>query len=206
MANKTTGGLLVGAVVIAAVVYLAPEVVGKAGELIADITGAQDAVTVGSGNTAFMVAAETQPTVAACAEGEILNDRQCGGIRVLIVDASRMPFIARNTKLAWESGQPAVLTANRAKSRVNRAQACPPDFPRPHGGQCDEYPMASTDEGGKGARAEEVPARENQCQGPLYRSQYPPNGERFLVVISHPERVAADAFAGTDLARDKGWC
>src|ERR1044072_5627274 len=196
MANRTTGGVRVGAVVVAAAVYFVPEIVDKAGEVIADVTGAQDAVIVGSGNTALMVAAETQPTVAACAADEIIRDRECGGIRVLVVDASRMPFIARNTKLAWESGQPAVLTANRTKSRVNRAQACPPDFPRPNGGQCDEYPMASTDEGGKSARAEEVPARENQCQGPLYRNQYPPNGERFLVVISHPDRVAAEGVAG----------
>ena len=64
---------------------------------------------------------------------------------------------SRNTKLAWESGQPAVLTANRNKNRVNR-------------------------------------------------NQYPANAEHFLVVISHPDRVAAESFAGVDLAKDEGWC
>lgn len=61
--------------------------------------------------------------------------------------------------------------------------------------------MASTAEGGSGARTEEVPRRENACQGGVYVRQYPPDGERFLVVISRPDLIAAESFAGVDVAR-----
>lgn len=35
----------------------------------------------------------------------------------------------------------------------------------PGAGSCDEYEFASTVEGGAGARTEEVPIREQNCQG-----------------------------------------
>ncbi|MPZ80624.1 MAG: hypothetical protein GEV28_09600 [Actinophytocola sp.] len=205
MATKTTGRLLVTALVIGAGVYFTPKAVDAVGSIISDLTGATDAVIVGEAPATLMIAAETQPQVTVCATQTIVNEKRCGDMRVLIVDASRIPFIARNTKLAWESGHPAVLTMNRAKQDANRGKACQ-NFRRTYGGQCDEYPMASTDEGGAGARAEEVPARENQCQGGLYVSQYPPNGERFLVVISNPDHVAPGPFTGTEVARDQGTC
>lgn len=137
----------------------------------------------------------------------MINQRKCGDIKVLVVDANRMPFIARNTKLAWESGRPGILTMSRAKQDENRKVVCPRSFPKPNGGQCDEYPMAVTDEGGAKARAEEVPGRENSCQGGMYGAQYPKQeGEKFLVVIIHPEQIATVAFTGADIAKDQGWC
>lgn len=51
---------------------------------------------------------------------------------------------------------------NRSKQQANRKKACRTGFQRKYGGQCDEYPTASTEEGGAGARTEEVPARENR--------------------------------------------
>ncbi|MCT2581711.1 hypothetical protein JT362_01070 [Actinophytocola sp. S1-96] len=85
-----------------------------------------------------------------------------------------------------------------------RHLACKSGFRRVYRGQCDEYPMASTEQGGAGARTEEVPGRENTCQGGMNRSQYPPDGRRFLVVISNPKLIAPGPFTGTDIARDKG--
>jgi hypothetical protein len=88
----------------------------------------------------------------------MVKDKRCGDLKILIVNAKKMPFIARNTKLAWESGLPGVLTMNRPMQDANRKAACG-TFKRQYGGQCDEYPMAATNEGGKQARAEEVAER-----------------------------------------------
>ncbi len=205
MASRTSSGLVVAAVLIVAAVIVAPEVVKKAGGFLGDLVGANDAVVIGEGETALMVAADAEAKLVNCDPATILASRACDGLPVLVVDAVRMPFIARNTKLAWESGSPAVLTMDRGKQRANRLQACG-QFTLKHGGQCDEYPMASTAEGGAGARTEEVPRRENACQGGAYVRQYPKDGVQFLVVISRPDLIAGNSFAGVDIAvsRDCG--
>lgn len=206
MASRTTTRLVVAAVAIGAVAYFAPEVVDEVGTFLGDAVGANDAVTLGEGDAALLVAANAKAKLVNCDPGTIVTERSCDGLRILVVDASRMPFIARNTMLAWESGHPAMLTMDRSKQDANRIAACPRSFPRTYGGQCDEYPMASTAEGGSGARTEEVPPRENRCQGPSYRDQYPPDGTRFLVVISRPDLVASRSYTGADIAKDQGWC
>lgn len=205
MASKTMTRLVAVAVLVGAAVYFAPKAVDEVGTFLGGLVGANDAVVLGEGETALMVAADAEAKVVNCATAAILAAKSCGGLRVLVVDAGKMPFIARNTKLAWESGQPAILTMDRTKQLTNRRAACG-GFRPVHGGQCDECPMASTREGGTGARTEEVPPRENQCQGPSYRVQYPSNGEQFLVVISRPDLVAGDGFAGVDVAKEQGRC
>jgi hypothetical protein len=149
---------------------------------------------------------EYPPVVKQCTSEQLTVDRVCDDRRVLLVDAAKMPFIARNTKLAWGEGHPGILTMNRGKQAANRAAACPRSFARPHGGSCDEYPMASTDQGGAGARAEEVPKRENLCQGGSYGAQYPKDGDEFLVVIIHPDKIATTSFTGQDIAMEQGAC
>jgi hypothetical protein len=203
MAMKAATGIVAAAMLIGVVVYVAPEAVDKVGGFLGGLVGANDAVTIGEGETALMVAADAEAKVVNCQTTAILAERSCDGLRILVVEAAKMPFIARNTKLAWESGSPAVLTMERSRQAANRQQACG-GFRPVHGGQCDEYPMASTTEGGAGARTEEVPSRENLCQGGSYVRQYPPNGERFLVVISRPDLIAAGAFGGTDVAANQG--
>ncbi len=206
MASKTGSRLLILALAVGAGVYFAPKAVDTLGNLLGDLVGATDAVIVGEGTAALMVAVETEAKLVTCAPAEVIAEKRCGDLRVLVVDASRMPFIARNTKLAWESGLPAVLTMDRAQQNANRRAACGGRFQQIHGGQCDEYPMASTAEGGAAARKEEVPGRENQCQGGSYRAQYPPDGEQFLVVISDPDLIAPGPFTGADIAKDQGRC
>lgn len=194
--------------VAAAGAYLAPELVDGVGGVISDITGANDAVVVGAGDSTFLVAADAQAKVAACAPDQVLARKECDGLRVLTVNAAKMPFIARNTKLAWEEGKPAILTMDRRRQPANRDAACGGFVHRhpPPTGSCDEYPMAATVEGGTGARVEEVPLRENACQGGSYTRQYPPDGTRFLVVIVRPELVATEAFDGVDVAKEQGQC
>ncbi len=165
MASMTSTRLLLAVALVGVGSYFAPEALDEIGELISNVAGAPDAVVVGEGDNALMITVEVRTQVAVCTPETIVAEKRCGDLRVVIVDASRMPFIARNTKLAWEEDLPAVLTMNRPKYRENRRLACG-GFKRIHSrGQCDEYPMASTDEGGAGARVEEVPDRENQCQG-----------------------------------------
>lgn len=208
MARTTSTRLLLAVALVGAGVYFAPKALDGIGELIGDMTGASDAVVVGEGENALMIAVEVRPQVSVCTPETIVAEKRCGDLRVLFVDASRMPFIARNTKLAWEDGSPAVLTMNRAKQDANRNTACPERLKKTyiHGGSCDEYPMATTEEGGAAARTEEVPRRENGCQGGSYVRQYPPDGERFLVVISHPDLVAAGPYTGSDMAKEQGRC
>jgi hypothetical protein len=203
MSSRTGTRVVPTAVLIGAVVYFAPEAVDKVGGFLGDLAGANDAVTIGEGETTLMVAANAEATVVNCEPATILAERSCGGLRILVVDAAKMPFIARNTKLAWESGSPAVLTMDRSKQAANRRQACRAFTPA-HGGQCDEYPMAGTAEGGASARTDEVPSREQACQGGSYVRQYPPNGERFLVVVSRPDLIASGPFTGVDTAVNEG--
>jgi hypothetical protein len=201
MAGRTTTRILVAAVLVGAVVYVAPDALDKVGTFLGNAVGANDAVIVGEGEAALLVAANAKAKLVNCAPETVVAQKSCDGLRILVVDATRMPFIARNTKLAWESGLPAILTMDRSRQGEHRNAACPRGFPRPHGGQCDEYPMASTAEGGTDVRTEEVPPRENRCQGGSYVRQYPPDGQRFLVVISSPDLVAAEPFAGVDIAK-----
>lgn len=78
----------------------------KVGTFLGDAVGANDAVTIGEGETALLVAANAKAKVVNCAPETIVAQKSCADLRVLVVDAARMPFIARNTKLAWESGRP----------------------------------------------------------------------------------------------------
>ncbi len=75
-------------------------------------------------------------------------------------------------------------------------------------GSCDEYEFASTVEGGAGARTEEVPIREQNCQGATIKNAYYSKpgiavGEEFLVVITSPSKIAQEPFAGTDTAKEQ---
>jgi deoxyribonuclease NucA/NucB len=198
MATRTRSGLLF-------YLIIALAVVGVLGGALRRLGGiGTETVTDAAGSV--LVASSVAPDVRRCGVRQVLEQNRCGDQRVLLVNARKMPFIARNTKLAWEEGKPAVLTMNRARQQRNRDLACPDSFPRRYGGQCDEYPMASTNEGGGGARTEEVPGRENQCQGGSYRRQYPKEGVRFMVVIVYPGDIATGPYVGRDIAQDGGVC
>lgn len=98
------------------------------------------------------------------------------------------------------------MTKDSAAEPANRKAVCLRTFPRVHGGQCDEYPFASTSEGGAGAQEMEVPPRENACQGGTLAAKYGVggirDGDRFLVVITHPNDIAQGPYQGVDIAKD----
>jgi len=104
----------------------------------------------------------------------------------LVIDSSKMPNIADNIRNAQANGAPQVLTrtTNQALISANRQAAC--------AGFCgtgspDEYPFASTYEGGAGAFVKGVPLNEQFTQGGIISGFYTDNlildGRKFRVLV-----------------------
>lgn len=105
---------------------------------------------------------------------------------VLYIDPATMPTIAAGIQKAWANGQPNVLhrTTNPLLMWANRVLACG-WYAGP--GSCDEYPFASTYEGGPFASFTIVPKQENDIQGGtiswFYISNNIQDRDAFLVTI-----------------------
>ena len=128
-------------------------------------------------------------------------------IPVFVVDAERMPHIAAHILFAWKMSPPKPSLLHRASARQgrgNRRLACA-DFPppvQPDDPECDEYPFATTREGGRGASIAPVPPVENRRQGGALSAFYAKErvrvGDPFLVVVKGdpkrylPEGTSAD--------------
>lgn len=101
---------------------------------------------------------------------------------------SETPSIYKHTLNAFRSGHPNILhyDADQARAIKRRREATKPYPSRGSEGlERDEYPYASTFEGGAGAAIAYVPKEENSIQGrlqlaPLYRTMK--MGEAFLVL------------------------
>lgn len=148
---------------------------------------------IGDGDARVMVSSNAKAETKDCTAQQMINDKRCGDRKVVVVDAARMPFIARNISLAWGEGHKFLLTRDASESNRDA--------------RCDEFEFASTQEGGDGARTEEVPRREQNCQGGTLSTTYryvPINdGEQFMVVISNPDMFASEPYKGVDTARDQ---
>lgn len=112
-------------------------------------------------------------------------------IPVLIIDYNIMPNIARNIQFAIEDeNKPSMLNRNMDPAWIaaNRVLACG----RFQGsGSCDEYPFASSMQGGLGSRTAGVPLQENRIQGGVIGAFYARHrlvhGDPYLVrVINLP--------------------
>jgi len=96
---------------------------------------------------------------------------------IYFVSKSMMPNIADNIEKAQMEGKPYVLTrATEAQKNQNRRNALK-NIPisDPINNSRDEYPFASSVEGGSGARTAEVPKREQSIQGGTLSSFYQKN-------------------------------
>lgn len=107
---------------------------------------------------------------------------------VLKIDADKMPNIANNIESAQTSGgKPSVLTrtTNKTKIETNRNLACKGFCGE---GSPDEYPFASTYEGGRGAQIQGVPIQEQRIQGGVlgrfYQNYDIRDGDRFRVIVN----------------------
>jgi RHS repeat-associated protein len=105
---------------------------------------------------------------------------------------TQFPVIADNIYEAQRAGAPEVLTRlkNKSAENKNRRQAVKslPSKPRSSGVSRDEYPFASTYEGGSGARVVYAPVAEQDAQGVLMRNFYRDNniidGVKFNVKVT----------------------
>jgi len=205
VSTKSKSGLLLPVVVVVAAIVFVPQLRDEVGDALGGLTGGTE--LIGEGETQFMVASSASSQVHRCNPQQSLSEQACDDLKFVIFDAARMPFITRNISTAWQAGKPGVLTKDSAAQAGNRAKVCLPSFPRPFGGQCDEYPFASTREGGLGAQEHEVPIRENACQGGTLARRYDTagikDGDRYLVVIIHPGQVAQGPYQGVDIAKEQ---
>jgi len=169
MATRTKGGLLLPVILVAVVAVFGLDTIVSTVQGL--FTGGGTAV-IGEGDSRVMVASEDQSKAETCTTAQLVIDKRCGDLKVVVMDAAKMPFITRNMLLAWTEGKPGILTRNKAAEKANRAAACPPGrYPQsfPDKGSCEEFPFAPTSEGGKNARTAHVPLRENACQGGTLR-------------------------------------
>jgi Deoxyribonuclease NucA/NucB len=134
----------------------------------------------------------------------IVNKLAASPAPLPIVTFSRatVPNIAANIEKAQKNGQPSILTRNTSKedAKSNRYEACkktvngtkvfvatPAEIAAGRT-SCDEYPFASTLEGGLGATVAAVKPTENSSQGgtlgSFYTSKGIKDGDRFKVEVS----------------------
>ena len=112
--------------------------------------------------------------------------RRCPTIRF---PCSRMPSVCANMRYAISLGKPSQLTrtTNRFQIRQNRRNSACRALRRRPGHNCDEYPFASTFQGGRGSVVRMVPRRENSIQGGVLSAFYRRNrighGDCFRVSV-----------------------
>lgn len=128
--------------------------------------------------------------------------------QVINFDGANFPCISYNISTAQVNGAPAALnrTTNAVTIAANRAAACGgaqndvnalnnlggPGTPA----SCDEYPFASSTQGGAGSQALIVPAFENQAQGgalaQFYQNNAIGNNGAYTVTTSNVPAVGAN--------------
>ena len=116
----------------------------------------------------------------------------------IIFDRATFPYIADNIETAIATGKPSVLTRDNTEVTANRNAACPKSQlkrldklgPKPKNmvsPSCDEYPFASSKEGGEKAQVMWVPLAENTEQGKLIsaflKEQQVQNNDKYKVKV-----------------------
>lgn len=154
----------------------------------------------------------TTPAMAGVAQ----CSSKCGA-KYVDIDAGRMPFIAQNIRNAFvPGGKPFALQRGDGTKpfRQRNYLANCANFPKRYpDGSCDEYPFASSWEGGAGAQTAEVPKREQNCQGATLKNQYTARqiapgtpGTPFSVFLFRSEKIPPGPYAGVDIAGNPGFC
>ena len=119
----------------------------------------------------------------------LLEKRACPTIIFPCGPASTMPNVCKNMQDAIKKGHPKQLhrITDKKKIRKNRYDSGCTKMVKPPGQSCDEYPFASSQEGGTGAETMLVPLQENNQQGGLlssfYRSNNIADGDCFNVQV-----------------------
>ncbi len=110
-------------------------------------------------------------------------------IPVLEVFETKTPHIVTNIEDAQKTGYPSELTRIQGRSRIrkHRRDALRGKKAPSSDMSLDEYPFASTEEGGKGAQVKPVPRKEQNIQGGeisgFYKKHDIKDGDRFKVTV-----------------------
>lgn len=181
-------------------------------DVLGDVAG-YETVIIGEGAVTVMVVSNAASDLENCTVQDITSTKRCDELKILVIDAVKMPYIARNIRLAWGDRREYLLHRGAQQNRrANYEASCGSRsgfvIKYPGKGSCDEYEFASTAEGGAGARTEEVPIREQNCQGATIKNAYYAKpgiaiGEEFLVVIANPDGIAVEPFDGLDTAKEQ---
>jgi len=110
-------------------------------------------------------------------------------IKVVPMPKSIIPAVAANITAAEASGKPMVLTrATAAQAIINRRNAIAGHPPAGLGDSLDEYPFASSAQGGFGAVVAPVPAIQNSIQGGIiggcYKIENITVGTPYIVIVT----------------------
>jgi hypothetical protein len=99
-------------------------------------------------------------------------------VPTVVFSRAKAPEIGKNFDEAVNDGHPTTLNRVTSKiaRRANRRDALAGHTPAPAGQSLDEYPFASSSQGGAGARVAPVPAAEQNYQGGVLGSFYQNNG------------------------------
>lgn len=134
------------------------------------------------------------------------------GYKIHFVYQKKTPSIYNNTLNAFRQGKPDVLHYDSDESHrdARRKEALSGHPVKGDGTSRDEYPYASTLEGGKGAVVADVPTKEQSIQGgqlgALYKTLQ--NGEAFLVLPvprdKEPDDVVPPAAVNTNQNQNRG--
>ena len=198
------GVVLLAVLVVVGYAVLTGQIPGQAPQP-AHSASANPPVLIGEDPTyQFLAGDDGAPRVRNCEPATVLTEKKCGDLKIMIIDAGRMPWIARNIQLAWTQGKPSLLHRESTERPRRYRESCGRFTKTYTTGSCDEFPFASSLEGGNylpgGARVEEVDIAEQRCQGgtveTTYRYRPIDPGEEYLVIIAQPEKIPAEAWAG----------
>ncbi len=109
-------------------------------------------------------------------------------------DEDAMPNIVQNIEEAFDSGVDDVLTRETSKSQIrkNRREALRGKTKEADDTSLDEFPFASSKEGGEGAHVKEVPVNEQHKQGGIlsgfFRKNQIKDGDKFRVKIKKKDK------------------
>ncbi|WP_424183866.1 NucA/NucB deoxyribonuclease domain-containing protein [Actinokineospora sp. G85] len=194
MSTKTKSGLLPILLVAGVVVAVTQtEIAQEVGEALGIVDSAPGDM---------IVPPSDRGRVKECTPEQLTKDKRCKDLPVMVFDAARMPYISRHITMAWQAGHPALLHRGEVGSGgTNRSLACTELRKvelKPT--SCDEYPFASTMEGGAAASTQGVPGREQKIQGGVVNGTYTKNkmqpGAEFLVVVINSGDIAQEPFKG----------
>lgn len=130
------------------------------------------------------------------------GELKCRNMPVFVVDGKRTPEIAINDQSAIDRGKPNILhyaaRGKRATDQVRQLAGCGSAWAGPL--TCDEYPFASSMEGGLGAQLRSVSIAEQRIQGGTLSAFISANklkaGDEFQVMVINVRRDGNTYVAG----------